>query len=364
MDITVRGFEANYIIDVAGEIDLYNAFQLKDTVQSMIEKKIDVFILNLRKVTYVDSSGIGLLLSINAMLAQKGMQFRIVRVPPMVMRVMELTRLKGFLPIENTEGEALELIQKTGRQDDRGHKDTALSIPDSGGLRVAAGKRSVWESVLHAIDRSKTLTVRTFTYLPSERRHIDRILAAFLKAVDMAPLGNNVSYCIHELAGNAKKANTKRLYFEERKLDILNERDYATGMEGFKQEAVEKVDHYLARLRENGLYVKFQFRKIPEGLRICIRNNVILTPAEKSRIEEKIAIAKDFTSLADAYTRTEDGSEGAGLGIVMMLFMLRNLGFDQDAFTIRTSGTETLATLTLVRPASTNALETETVASA
>jgi hypothetical protein len=54
--------------------------------------------------------------------------------------------------------------------------------------------------------------------------------------------------------------------------------------------------------------------------------------------------------LADAYTQTEDDAECAGLGIVMMLFVLRNLGFSQDVFAIRTSGDEMVATLTLTRP--------------
>jgi anti-anti-sigma factor len=352
MDIKIRGFEKNYIIDVAGEIDLYNAFRLRDAVKTVIEKKSDALILNLERVTYIDSSGIGALLSIKAILAPMGIPFHIVRVPPPVMRVVDLTRLSGFLPITKTELEALDMILKTKTQVEPGQENNRRTVPDSQGSRVEARKRSVWGSVLHAIDQSKTLTAKTFTYLPNERRHIDRILAAFLKAVDMAPLGNNLSYCIHELAGNAKKANTKRLYFEEKKLDILNDDDYATGMERFKQEALEKIDYYHARLRERGLYVKFQFRKTPRGLRICIRNNVILTPAEKRRIEEKLAIAKSFSSLPDAYARTEDASEGAGLGIVMMLFMLRNLGIDQDAFTIRASGSETLATLTLMRPVS------------
>jgi anti-anti-sigma factor len=343
MDIKVRRFESNYLIDVGGEIDLYNAFQLKDLVQTMIDEKIGVAILNMSEVTYIDSSGIGGLLSINAMLRQKGIQFRVVHVPSAVMRVMELTRLIDFLPIEKTQRNALAVSSK--------HVSRTR-------------KRSVWESVHHAIEQSKTLTVRTFTYLPGERLHIDRILSVFLKAVDMAPLGNNLSYCIHELAGNAKRANTKRLYFRERQLDILDDRDYAAGMEGFKQEMVGRFDHYLARLRECGLYVKFQFRKIPAGLRICIRNNVILTPAEKRRIEDKLTIAKSFSCLADAYGQSEDGSEGAGLGIVMMLFMLRNLGFDQDAFSIRTSRTETVASLTLMRPASVGAPETESIASA
>jgi anti-anti-sigma factor len=351
MDIKLRSFETNYIIDVAGEIDLYNAFRLRDAVQAMTEKEISAFILNLEKVTYIDSSGIGALLSINATLTRKGLKFCLVRLPPSVMHVLKLTGLIGLLPVKSAEGEALDAFSKKSTPEDLG----------TGGPRVDGKKRSIWKRVSKAIEQSKTLTVRTFSYLPRERIHIDKILAAFLKAVGMSSLGNNLSYCIHELAGNAKKANAKRLYFADKKLNILDDQHYAAGMESFRQEAVESIDRYQSRLRESGLYVKFQFRKTPTGLEICVRNNVVFTPAEKSRIDGKLAIAKQFSSLADAYTQTEDETEGAGLGLVMTLFMLRNLGFDQDVLTIESSGDETVATLTLMRPSSAPPMETETI---
>jgi len=110
MDITVRKFEENYVIDVAGEVDMYHAHRLKDVVATMMKKEVCIFILNLKKVTYMDSSGIGALLAINAMLAHEGMAFRIVNVAHPVMRIMELTRLVGILPIEANELDAIESI--------------------------------------------------------------------------------------------------------------------------------------------------------------------------------------------------------------------------------------------------------------
>jgi anti-anti-sigma factor len=76
----------------------------------MMAKQVRVFILNLKKVTYVDSSGIGAILAIHAMLAQAGMHFRIVHVSRPVQRVLELTKLVGFLPIMSNEMEAIESI--------------------------------------------------------------------------------------------------------------------------------------------------------------------------------------------------------------------------------------------------------------
>jgi len=114
MDIKIRKFDRNYIIDVSGEIDLYNAYRLKDVVRGMIEKQVHIFILSLKKATYIDSSGVGALMSVNAMLAQAGRSFRLVNVAKPVMRVLELTKLVGFLPINSNELEAIESV--AGRQ--------------------------------------------------------------------------------------------------------------------------------------------------------------------------------------------------------------------------------------------------------
>ncbi len=119
MDVKVRRFEDNHVIDVVGEIDMYNAHRLKEVVQGMAQKNICIFILNLKKVTYIDSSGIGALLAINALLAQEGMSFRIVNVTRSVMRVIELTKLGGFLPIQATELEAIESIAGKKQQAER-----------------------------------------------------------------------------------------------------------------------------------------------------------------------------------------------------------------------------------------------------
>ncbi len=229
---------------------------------------------------------------------------------------------------------------------------------------MTARKRGLWESVYYAIVHSRTLTLTTSLYLPGERAHIDRILGAFLEAAGMEQLRNNLAYCVHELAGNAKKANMKRLYFKEKDLDILSKDDYARGMERFKTETIEQISHYLAGLKENGLYVKFQFRKLKKGVRVSVRNNSTPAPAEIRRIEEKIGIVRQYTCLADAYSRTQDGLEGAGLGIVMMLFMLKNLGFGPEAFSFRAADNETVATLTLAARTAAETEEEERIATA
>lgn len=86
--------------------------RLKDTVERMIAKNVRLFILSLRGVRFIDSSGVAALLSIRAVLAATMRELRIVNVPRNVQRVLELTRLLSFLPISATELEAIQLIER------------------------------------------------------------------------------------------------------------------------------------------------------------------------------------------------------------------------------------------------------------
>ena len=59
MELKIRKNADIYIIDVNGEMDLYNSYKLKELVMKMLEKKVQKFVINMENVEYIDSSGIG-----------------------------------------------------------------------------------------------------------------------------------------------------------------------------------------------------------------------------------------------------------------------------------------------------------------
>ncbi|HEY9592908.1 MAG TPA: STAS domain-containing protein [Spirochaetia bacterium] len=111
MEVHVRSHNEISIVDVSGELDLYNAFRLRDTVTSLVDSGCPCFIVNLRAVRYIDSSGIGALLAINSLLVKSKRQIRIVNIPQQVQRVIDLTRLTDFLPLLPTELDGIESIE-------------------------------------------------------------------------------------------------------------------------------------------------------------------------------------------------------------------------------------------------------------
>jgi anti-sigma B factor antagonist len=107
MELKIRKNDKIYIIDIFGEMDLYNSYKLKELLLKMIEKKIENFIINLNDVEYIDSSGIGALIYITSTIRKMNLHMVITNVRGSVKKVIELTKLTSFFPITTTLEEAI-----------------------------------------------------------------------------------------------------------------------------------------------------------------------------------------------------------------------------------------------------------------
>lgn len=112
MELKIRKSGENYIIDVNGEMDLYNSYRLKELVMKMLEKKVERFIVNLEQVDYIDSSGIGALIYICSTIKKMNLRLVITNIHGSVKKVIELTKLMGYFPITPTIEEALARLEE------------------------------------------------------------------------------------------------------------------------------------------------------------------------------------------------------------------------------------------------------------
>ncbi len=107
MDISTRSKSDVVILDISGEIDLYNAPEIKDVIAKLIEEKKYQIIINLEKVSYIDSSGIGALISSLSNLKRYQGGLKIINVAGSVRKVFELTKLTSFFEIFDAEADAI-----------------------------------------------------------------------------------------------------------------------------------------------------------------------------------------------------------------------------------------------------------------
>jgi anti-sigma B factor antagonist len=112
LELKVRKSGSVYIIDIEGEMDLYNAFKLKELVGKMLEKRITLFVLNMEKVEYIDSSGIGALIYVSSALKKRSARLIITNVHGSVKKVIELTKLTGYFPMRDTLKEGILELQR------------------------------------------------------------------------------------------------------------------------------------------------------------------------------------------------------------------------------------------------------------
>jgi len=199
------------------------------------------------------------------------------------------------------------------------------------------------EKVLKAARSSIPLTVKSYTLPHETELYLEEILELFLREMGQEKLKDPLAYCLRELAVNAKKANTKRIYFQERNLDLFDDKEYQTGMRTFKQDTLENIEHYLEHQKQAGLYVKVIFHAKGRDLHLYVVNNSSITRKEQIRVYDRIARSRAFDSLEEALTTVLDDSEGAGLGIVILVLMLKKIGLDEDAFDIDMDNGETVA---------------------
>jgi putative nucleotidyltransferase with HDIG domain len=201
--------------------------------------------------------------------------------------------------------------------------------------------------VKRVIQSGLPYTITTYALPHEVEVYIGEVLAAFLKLSDKEAFKDYLTYCVQELVVNAKKANTKRVYFAEKglKIDMLD--DYKQGMQTFKKDTMENIGYYLALQKERGLYIKLLFASKSDSIQIEVRNNSLITRTELIRIYDRLARSQRFNSIDEAFAQVLDESEGAGLGLVVMVLMLKKMGLDKNAFNITCSETETIARITV-----------------
>ena len=203
------------------------------------------------------------------------------------------------------------------------------------------------EKISLAVQLHTPLEIMSYTLPREKERYIQEILMYFLIQCHQEHMTDNLVFCLSELLTNSKKANTKRVYFKEQNLDINNEMDYHQGMVTCKEDTLSNIEHYLTLQKEAGLYIKLILQLNDEGIKIEIRNNSVITKFEKKRILEKLRVAQKYEEPHQVVSLMVDQTEGAGLGIIIIVLMLRKIGLSRDNYKVFTSETETITQMLL-----------------
>ena len=202
------------------------------------------------------------------------------------------------------------------------------------------------EAIKNAVKHGFPLSITTYTFPIEIEQYINQVLKVFLHELDQDYMTEYLAYCLKELIINSKKANTKRVYFKERHLNIAENDDYKRGMESFKNDTIKDITRYLALQRQAGLYIKLTLQVKNNYIKLEIKNNTELTVHEYKRIHDKLTRSVQFHSIPDA-AMNPDETEGAGLGLIIICMILQKLGVQTNNITVQSQNGETAIGITI-----------------
>jgi anti-anti-sigma factor len=89
-----------------GELDLATAPQLEQEVRSLLARSVREIVIDLSRLTFIDSSALRLFIVLNERSAEQGWALSLIRPTEHVRRVFEITGAEDSLPFVDKKGGA------------------------------------------------------------------------------------------------------------------------------------------------------------------------------------------------------------------------------------------------------------------
>lgn len=187
------------------------------------------------------------------------------------------------------------------------------------------------QNLTEAIEKNARIRLRVYSLSNTVEEKIHTVLTEVLTTHNCEALHSPVYTVLKELMINAVKANYKSIYFETHKGESAEDTgiDYETTLQLFLLEMRRDDGDELQRIaKDMRMNVECIFHVIDEELFIMIKNPVPMTPLEQERVNKKIHDARQCNDISEYFMMNMDdpNQEGAGLGLVLVSIMLKNMG--------------------------------------
>ena len=108
MDIHTRIVGDARILDISGKIVLgKETMAVRNTVKDLLHNGVKKIVINLAEVNYIDSSGVGELVSSFTTVAKEGGQLRLLNLTAKVREILAITRLLTVFQVFDNEQAAV-----------------------------------------------------------------------------------------------------------------------------------------------------------------------------------------------------------------------------------------------------------------
>jgi anti-sigma B factor antagonist len=113
MKASTRQVDGITIIDLSGRITLgEGSVVLRDTIRDSVGQGVKKILLNLGDVTYIDSSGIGELVSAYTTVRNQGGELKLLNLTKKVHDLLQITKLYTVFDVQDDEAAAVAAFGK------------------------------------------------------------------------------------------------------------------------------------------------------------------------------------------------------------------------------------------------------------
>jgi anti-sigma B factor antagonist len=113
MKASTRQMDGITIVDLSGRITLgEGSVVLRDTIRDIVGKGSKKILLNLGDVTYIDSSGIGELVSAFTTVRNQGGELKLLNLTKKVHDLLQITKLYTVFDVKDDEATAIAAFTK------------------------------------------------------------------------------------------------------------------------------------------------------------------------------------------------------------------------------------------------------------
>lgn len=185
----------------------------------------------------------------------------------------------------------------------------------------------------------RNVKFRAYALLPATEQGIHYAIDHVLAEKERPDLRFAVYMIVKELAMNAVKANLKLTYFSEINVGLEDGEQYRWAIKRFHDLLDEDwAFMYAVKSRERSMFVEICFICDSDQLTIRVVNNRPISDFELARFRKKLSIALAADDMQEYALSGGDPEEGAGMGLMLIVNILRSLDLPLDALQIGADG--------------------------
>lgn len=183
----------------------------------------------------------------------------------------------------------------------------------------------------------KKTSILFYTLNDIVEKNVRAELEEFFGTSELKDLQDIIYTCVKELMVNASKSNIKKTFFIEAKINPQDRELYEIAKRKVKKLMTDEYLPYVRnKLQKYNHHVNVNIEDRGNGIVITVINPTPLLDEEENKIREmlQIAMSSDFADLALYYSDDSENYEGASLGLILIVDLLRQVGIDPSLFRI------------------------------